>query len=485
MEVKLSIGNGRPIPPPLPHPADYVVEFDGPGDPKHPFNWKLSAKLFASILACSGTFIVSFTSAVFAPGIDYASKEFGVGSEVGQLGTTFYVLGFSFGPLIWAPASELRGRKWPLTIAMLGGGIFTIGSAVAKDIQTLIICRFFAGMCGASQLTVVPGVLSDTFDNRYRGVAISLYALTVFVGPFSAPFTGGFIASSTLGWRWTLYIPAIVSFANGAVSLVFLRETYAPCILMEKAAALRRQTGNWGIHAKQEKIEVDFKEMAEKYFTRPLRMLVTEPIILFVSMYMSFIYGIVYALLEAYPYVFEDIHGMKPGVSGLPFIGLIVGQVLACTFILLQHSTYGKRLAENKDVPVPEWRLRPTILGAPVFTIGIFWFGWTGFTDKIHWAAPTVAGIFIGFGVLCVFLPCFNYLVDAYLPLAASTVAANIILRSVVASGFPLFSKQMFKNMGVQWAGTLLGCLAAIMIPIPLAFRAYGPWLRSKSKLFQ
>lgn len=393
MEEKLSIGNGRPIPPPLPHPADYVVEFDGPGDPKHPFNWKLSAKyvaltiiqtlehqiltslhrLFASILVCSGTFIVSFTSAVFAPGIDSASKEFGVSSEVGQLGTTLYVIGFSSGPLIWAPASELRGRKWPLTIAMLGGGIFTIGSAVAKDIQTLLICRFFAGMCGASQLTVVPGVLSDVFDNRYRGVAISLYALTVFVGPFSAPFTGGFIASSTLGWRWTLYIPAILSFANGAVSLLFLRETYPPCILMAKAAALRRQTGNWGIHAKQEKIEVDFKEMAEKYFTRPLRMLVTEPIILFVSMYMSFIYGIVYALLEAYPYVFEDIHGMKPGVSGLPFIGLIVGQALACTFILSQHSTYAKRLAENKNVPVPEWRLRPTILGAPVFTIGIFW----------------------------------------------------------------------------------------------------------------
>lgn len=393
MEEKLSIGNGRPIPPPLPHPSDYVVEFDGAGDPKHPFNWRLSAKyvavtiiqtlerqiltsflrLFASILACSGTFIVSFTSAVFAPGIDYASKEFGVSPEVGQLGTTLYVLGFSSGPLIWAPGSELRGRKWPLTIAMLGGGIFTIGSAAAKDIQTLIICRFFAGMCGASQLTVVPGVLSDVFDNKYRGVAISLYALTVFVGPFSAPFTGGFIASSTLGWRWTLYIPAILSFANGAVSLLFLRETYAPCILVAKAAALRRQTGNWGIHAKQEKIEVDFKEMMEKYFTRPLRMLVTEPIVLFVSMYMSFIYGIVYALLEAYPYVFEDIHGMKPGVSGLPFVGLIVGQVLACTFILSQHSTYAKRLAENKNVPVPEWRLRPTILGAPVFTIGIFW----------------------------------------------------------------------------------------------------------------
>lgn len=316
---------------------------------------------------------MSFTSAIFSPGIISVSKEFNVSPEVGTLGTTLYVLGFAFGPMIWAPASELRGRKWPLTIAMLGGGIFTIASAVAKDIQTLIICRFFAGMCGASQLTVVPGVLSDIFDNKYRGVAISLYALTVFVGPFCAPFIGGFIVSSPLDWRWTLYLPAILSFMNGAISVFFLRETYPPCLLTAKAALLRQQTGNWSLHAKQERVGVDLRELVEKYFTRPLRMLITEPIILLVSMYMSFIYGLVYALLEAYPYVFEEIYGMQPGISGLPFISLIIGQILACCFILSQHATYAKRLTENKNVSVPEWRLRPTLLGAPVFTIGIFW----------------------------------------------------------------------------------------------------------------
>lgn len=330
-------------------------------------------RLFASILVCSGTFIVSLTSAINAPGIESSSAEFGVSSEVGQLGTTLYVLGFASGPLIWAPGSELSGRKWPLTIAMLGGGIFTIGSAVSKDIQTLIICRFFAGLCGASQFTVVPGVLADVFDNTYRGMAISLYALTVFVGPFTGPFTGGFITASYLGWRWTLYLPAILSFANGAISVFFLNETYPPCILVQKAARLRKQTGNWGIHAKQEKVEIEFMGLLEKYFTRPLKMLLTEPIILLVSLYMSFIYGLVYALLEAYPFVFQETYGMKNGVDGLPFIGLTIGTVIACGYIISKQSTYTKKLAENKGVPIPEWRLSSAILGAPVFTIGIFW----------------------------------------------------------------------------------------------------------------
>lgn len=64
---------------------------------------------------------------------------------------------------------------------------------------------------------------------------------------------------------------------------------------------------------------------------------------------------------------------------------------------------------------------------------------------------------------------------------AASVFAANTILRSAVGACFPLFSRQMFVNLGVQWAGTLLGCLAAIMIPIPLGFIVWGPALRRKS----
>lgn len=310
---------------------------------------------------------------MFSPGIDKASSHFGVSSEVTTLGTTLFVLGFATGPIIWAPSSELIGRKWPLIVAIFGEGIFTIACAVAKDIQTLIICRFFAGVCGASQLTVVPGVLADLYDNTYRGVAISLYAFTVFGGPFIAPFTGGFIASSYLGWRWTLYIPAILALATGILSVFFLRETYPPCVLTSKAARIRKESGNWGIHAKKEEIELAIGDLVEKYITRPLRLLVTEPVLLLISLYMSFIYGLVYALLEAYPVVFEHVHKLSPGLAGLMFIGLIIGILLGLGFILSQQRPYTRRLAANNNVPVPEWRLFPTMIGAPSFAVGLFW----------------------------------------------------------------------------------------------------------------
>lgn len=66
---------------------------------------------------------------------------------------------------------------------------------------------------------------------------------------------------------------------------------------------------------------------------------------------------------------------------------------------------------------------------------------------------------------------------------AASCIAANSLLRSFFGAGFPLFADQMFNNLGIQWAGTLLGCLAAVMVPIPVVFYLYGEKIRGWSKV--
>lgn len=327
-----------------------------------------------SLISCSATFVASLNSAIFAAGETQAREEFQVGRVVAALGTSLFVLGFAFGPIIWAPGSELIGRRWPLYVGLLGSSIFTVGSAASRDIQTLIICRFFAGLFAASPLCVVPAVLADMYNNTYRGMAIQFYALTVFGGPFIAPIVGEYIAASHLGWRWTLYLPAIMGFANLVLGLLFLHETFAPLTLVKKARQLRHQTGNWAIHASHERMELDLEAIIRKYITRPLRMLVTEPIVLLVSMYMSFIYGLVYALLKAYPYVFSHVYGLSVGVRSLPFLGLLLGILLALLLILSQHQGYIRKLEENGGKVVPEWRLEPPIVGAIVFPVGLFWY---------------------------------------------------------------------------------------------------------------
>jgi MFS transporter, DHA1 family, multidrug resistance protein len=363
------------------------------------------------------TLLAAFTSSIFSAATFAVAAEFDVSTEVGLLGLSLYVLGFATGPIFWAPLSELRGRKLPLVISMFGFSIFQIGVAAAKDLQTIMLCRFWGGFFAACPLAVVAAVFSDMFDNRTRGLAITVFSMTVFTGPLLAPFIGGFITASYLGWRWTEWLTAIMGFFAFGLDLIFLEETYPPVVLVEKASELRRRTKNWGIHAKQEEIEVDFRELVTKNFSRPMRLLVTEPIVLLLSIYMSFIYGLLYLFLTAYPIVFQQIHGFNGGVGGLPYFGMITGQLLAGLYIVLTQPSYNRKLVANNNIPIPEWRLPPVVLGGISFAGGLFWFGWSGYRADIHWIVPTLSGILTGFGLLAIFLQALNYLVDAYLML--------------------------------------------------------------------
>ncbi|KAH7130602.1 major facilitator superfamily [Dendryphion nanum] len=477
-----AFGGGKEYPPPLPDREEYVVEFDGPDDPLHAQNWSMKKKIATAAMLGFTTLTSAFGSSIFSAATRVVAVQFGVGITVGVLGTSLYVLGFATGPILWAPFSELKGRRLPLVLASFGFAIFNLAVATGKDLQTILICRFFAGFFGACPLTCVAAVFSDMFNNRTRGMAITIFSMTVFTGPLLAPFIGGFIVISHLGWRWTEYIVTIMGFVAFGLNLFFLSESYPPEILVAKAADLRRRTKNWGIHAKQDEIEIDLRELLEKNFSRPIRMLISEPIVLLLSIYMAFIYGLLYLFLTAYPLVFQRIHGMNPGVGGLPFFGMIVGQLLAGLFIFIRQPAYQRKLAANNDMPIPEWRLPEIIIGGVCFAVGIFWFGWTGYKESIHWIVPTLSGILIGFGLLSIFLQALNYLVDAYLMFAASAIAANTFLRSIFGAVFPLFAQQMFEGMGINYAATLLGCVAVVLIPVPVWFYFRGAKIREKSK---
>lgn len=85
---------------------------------------------------------------------------------------------------------------------------------------------------------------------------------------------------SYLGWRWTQYLLGILASAAAVLNYLFVYESYRPISLAKEAGELRRRTKNWAIHAKQEGVEVDLNEIIERNFTRPLHMLVVEPIVL-------------------------------------------------------------------------------------------------------------------------------------------------------------------------------------------------------------
>lgn len=55
-------------------------------------------------------------------------------------------------------------------------------------------------------------------------------------------------------------------------------------------------------------------------------------------------------------------------------------------------------------------------------------------------------------------------------------------MRSLFGAVFPLFASYMFDNLGIEWALTLLGCFAALLILVPIVFYFKGAQIRMISK---
>ena len=188
-------------------------------------------------------------------------------------------------------------------------------------------------------------------------------------------------------------------------------------------------------------------------------------------------------LLTAIPLIFGGQYKWKTGVNVLPYLGAFIGTTIGGISNIIIDSIIQARLRKKEKKFVAEYRLVPMMVGSIPFCMGLFWLCWAGnYGSKVHWIVPTIGGTFVGIGLLLIFMPCLNYIIDCYLFFAASAIAANTIMRSVFGAVCPLFTYQMFTNMHINWAGTLLGCVAAVLIPVPFLFFKYGHLIREKSR---
>ena len=255
---------------------------------------------------------------------------------------------------------------------------------------------------------------------------------------------------------------------NYAVLVFFLPETYAPTLIERKNAKL-------GVKTHREPRTTQLGQT----LLRPWVMLFTEPILFSFSLYMAFIYGVLFLDFTAYPVVFQQARGWSIGISGLSFTGIGVGMLLATILSPYANKVHGRYV--EKLGPVPEARLPHLIYIVWLLPVGIFWFGWTALPPT-HWIASILAGIPFGFALVMLFTGISSYLTDCYGRYGASALAANTMLRCMFGAGFAIFATDMYEKMGAPWATSTLGFVALAMGIMPLVFYRYGARLRAVSK---
>ncbi|WBW70625.1 spermidine family transporter [Schizosaccharomyces osmophilus] len=458
---------------------DFLVDFET-DDPERPMNWPTWKKLLHTALYGMATFAAQFNSTTMSPTAEHLINVYPIGEEVATLATSLYVLGIAFGPMIFAPFSEMNGRKIGVFFPFFISIILTAGTASSDNVAAIMCTRFFSGLFAGAPIVSTGGVLADLWNPAERATALVFYSFLVLSGADFGPIISSLLTNgSDTAWRWPLWFMVIVESWILLINLAVVDETYVPVILARKARNLRLTTNNWGLHAAHEQYKLDAKEFVTFHLLRPLAMLAT-PIVFFIALFASYVYGLLYVILTTIPYTFNLSRNWKGTVGTLPMIAMFIGVIIGGILNMLWNKRYAKLLSRSRGGSLPEQRLPLMMMFGWFMPAGIFVFAWTS-DPNIHWIAPFIGITMIGIGYFIIFQGCLNYLVDTFSKFAASAIAANTFSRSIFAGTFPLFSRIMFKNLGVHWGGSLVGFIALGMIPIPFVFYYFGEKLRGKT----
>lgn len=445
-------------------------------DPENPMNWSRGKKWTVTLIASFLVFMIAFGSSVPSGGLGLIEKKYNVSLEVAILVCSMMVIGFAVGPLLWSPMSEQVGRRPVYIVSLTGYVCFNILCALAPNIGSLLVGRFLCGVFSSSGLSLAGGTIADVWATEERGFAIAYFAAAPYCGPVVGPLVTGWIAVGS--GRLDLFFWVNMAFA-GVVSIIMclVPETYAPVILKRRAKRLRNETGNPNIMTEQEAENLSLRELLKTVLVRPISMMLTEPVLDLMNLYIVLIYSLLYAFFFAYPVIFGEIHGYNDGLIGLMFIPILIGAMFALVTTPILEKKYIQMC--HRRAPTPEDRLIGAMIGAPFIPIALFILGSTSH-HGIIWVGPASSGISFGYGMVLCYYSVNNYIIDSYQAYAASALAAKVFMRSGGGAAFPLFTTQMYHRLGDLWASFLLAFISLAMVVIPFTFYKYGATLREK-----
>ncbi|EIW58339.1 MFS general substrate transporter [Trametes versicolor FP-101664 SS1] len=453
------------------------VEFEEV-DSRDPMNFSYTRKWLITFTASFFSIIVASSSSAYALGVPSMIRDLNATQFQATIGLSMYTLGFAIVPLVSASFSEEFGRQPLYFCSGVGCLLMHLMIALAPNIQTVIVGRFLAGAFGSTGSTMVGGTIADIWAPHERGMPMSLFAIMALTGPGIGCVASGWIEQDPrLEWRWIQWIHVIWTGIFVIAVPICMKETRSGVLLTRLAKKLRKDTGNHHYRARVEDERASLRTLIYISCTRPIYLLITEPVVAAFSLWVGFAWGILYVLVESIAPAFRTIHHFNTGQTGTVFATMIVGCFAGLAIQLYQEKLYTKHAPKRG----PEARLFSACLGAVLFPAGIFIYAWSTF-ESVHWMGMAMGVFVIMTALFVLYVAVFTYLADCYGIFASSALAGQSLCRNLMGMAFPLFTEQMFARLTYHWGNTLFGCIAIAMIPIPFVLMWKGPVIRASSK---
>ena len=434
---------------------------------------------------------MNFNSSVYANAVTPLSEHFHISEQAARVGQMIFLVAYAFGCELWAPWSEEFGR-WPIMqLSLFLVNVWQIPCALAPNFGTIVVCRFLGGLSSAGG-SVTLGMTADMWEADDQGFAVAYVVLSSVGGTTIGPIFGGLI-QQWLPWQWNFWIQLIFGGITQLMHFFLVSETRST-ILIDREAKRRRKTGEdpdcYGPNEMRTP-RLDAKDVL-RVWRRPFEMFVREPIVLFLSLLSGFSDALIFTCIESFNLVFKQ-WGFQPWQIGMCFVAIIIGYVVAYGIFLPDIWRQRQvRQRHGPDARFPERRLLLLLFIAPLETVGLFGFAWTSMgPDYTHYLVPLVFAFLIAIANYGIYMATIDYMVAAYGPYSASATGGNGFARDLLAGLSAMYATPMYSNIGattrfhLQWASTILGCLA-ILVTIPIyVFYWKGPEIRARSKFAQ
>lgn len=484
-------------------------------NPYHPIHWSRKKRYLVVIAYCALQVYVTLTSTTYVAVEWMVQERFGVNSQVATLGQSMFILGTAIGPAFLGPLSDIGGRKWVYVFSIVFYVIFNFGCAWPLNMPMLAIFMFLAGLAGSTAVSNVAGTVGDLFGaSDEASQPMALFVFSANAGPSIGGIVGEAIAeNSSLGYKWIFIINIIIG-AFAIVGMCFLPETLPRIVICERMAmegkentpnviwrefgylkeTLLGKTPSWKDEYEMKINDLGTEAIAfEKVNTfneirfvavTALKMMVTEPIIIFLSLYNGFAYGILFLYNDGIYKVFVENNNLSPIAAECTYLNFVVGVSFVVLLQPIQTYLFKKDRLANGGVPRPEARFKMSLVTVWGFPIGLFWFGFTSMGNVNYWS-PIIAGLILAIGDPLLWLAMLSYIIDAYSPsgLSNSAIAAFCIPSFAIAAALAHAGVAMFENMSTRWGFATLGFISLGVVALVYVFYFFGPRLRAASKL--
>lgn len=164
--------------------------------------------LLVAVAAATVGVIYGYDSSNIAGALLFMTEDFGLSTTQQQLVTTAVVVGEVLGAVFGGALANRIGRKKSMLAVAATFAGFSLLSALAWSVPSLMVARFLLGLTIGVSVVVVPVFVAESAAPEVRGALLVLYQVATVIG-IIAGYLVAWALSGMESWRWMLGMAAI------------------------------------------------------------------------------------------------------------------------------------------------------------------------------------------------------------------------------------------------------------------------------------